>query len=122
MAQKIGKVRTEIMKKQFVMEFPQNKFNISKTCKVVGISRLTYYDWLRDDPAFALAIEEQKQSIIDQYEQDLMEQSHLGMTTATIFALKTLGAERGYGEKNENINLNLGEIKIEIVKKDAPTN
>lgn len=106
----------------FVKQFPLNNWNISKTCKDVGIDRASYYLWINNSPAFKKAIEEEKESIIDQYEEDLKKQSEAMLTTATIFALKTLGKDRGYGEDANKINLDLQNIQIEIVKKDAPTN
>lgn len=81
--------------------------------KLALIHRDTHYQWLKEDPEYAFAIDVAKQSAIDHVESKLFELIdgvtilHRGDiykqppdTTACIFYLKTIGKSRGYVEKN----------------------
>lgn len=58
--------------KIFLKEFAEVK-NISKACKRVGISRATYYQWLKDEK-FENKIEDVRESILDLAEEMLSKQ------------------------------------------------
>lgn len=93
---------------------------ISDACRKVGISRQTYYDWLKSDSDFKLAAEEIGETAIDFVESKLFEkingvQVKVNGTkdedeityqqppsdTAIIFYLKTKAKKRGYVERTE---------------------
>ncbi len=89
-------------KKELFLElFWETGGNIALTCKEVGISRQTYYNWLKKDKKFAKAIEETMEAIIDFAENKLLElvkQKNLG---AIIFFLCNKGAVRGWRNPNK---------------------
>lgn len=102
-------------KKRFLEILKQSRGIISSACESVDMSRQTYYNWVKDDADFALAVDEVQESMIDFVESKLMQKINgiECMTdkgdvyelppsdTAIIFFLKTKGKKRGYVEKSE---------------------
>lgn len=88
-------------KKKFVQVFEKKACNIAHTCKAMMISRGTYYLWIEKDPEFRTAVDECRESMIDDAETMLQKKIADGDTAATIFMLKTRGKSRGYVEKYE---------------------
>ena len=74
---------------------------VTEACKVVGITRATHYNWLRDDKVYASEVEDVNNITLDFAESELYKQIEAGSTTATIFLLKTRGKKRGYIERQE---------------------
>ena len=74
---------------------------VTGSCKMVGISRNTHYRWLKEDPEYALAVEELEDVVLDFAESQLHVQIKEGSVPATIFLLKTRGKKRGYVERQE---------------------
>jgi hypothetical protein len=97
---------TRLKKESFLKAFIKTFGNITISCESLGISRQTYYDWKKDDPAFAKALAEVEpdERFLDSAELALNKKIMDGDTTAIIFALKTKGKKRGYIERTENIN------------------
>lgn len=83
--------------------------NITAATSNVGISRRTHYDWIRDDPVYAEALDEVEERQLDFYETALHGLIKDKNVTAVIFALKTKGKKRGYIEKQEIAHS--GELK-----------
>jgi hypothetical protein len=73
------------------------------SCNRVGIARSTYYLWLNNDEEFKNEIEniEPKELFIDFVTSKLVEKINEGDKTSIIFALKTIGKERGWVERQE---------------------
>jgi len=101
-----NKPRTK--KKSAVLTSYEKSFgNISVTCKTVGISRETFYRWLKEDPKFKAKIEEVDESNIDFAETTLLKNIREGKETSLIFYLKTKGKKRGYIETvDSNVTVN----------------
>ena len=74
---------------------------VTTACKLVGVTRTTFYQYVKDDPEFAEAVKDIDDVTIDFAESQLHKQIKDGNTTATIFYLKTKGKKRGYVEKTE---------------------
>ena len=113
--------KTEHIKKKAIIEALINSLGVVSTaCKIVGIGRTTFYDWLKDDKDFKKEVEDIQNVALDFAESELFKQIQNGNTSATIFYLKTKGKKRGYYEKQQldmttddepikiNINLNGG--------------
>ena len=104
-------------KKALIESLEKSLGNISNACKAAGVSRQTYYDWVKDDPEFAQAVESVKELSLDTAESVLKQLIVKDKNvTAVIFYLKTKGRERGYGDQAE-INLN---GKVALSWKDDP--
>lgn len=109
-----------LQKKGFIDAYQKTFGNISQSCKAIGISRQTFYNWLNNDTEFKSEIEavEPNELLIDFFESKLIERVNKGDTTATIFGLKTKGKSRGYVERQEITGAEglPNDIKINIIK------
>ena len=93
--------RTVQHKKAIIEALEQSLGVVTSACKKVGIGRTTYYQWLKDDDAFAEKVNDIQDVAIDFAESQLHKQIKDGSTAATIFYLKTKGKKRGYVERIE---------------------
>ena len=103
----------------FIDLFPRLRFEVTRTCKKVGISRQTYYRWIEEPgfkTAFLEALEDKKDFVEGALMSIIRDTDHSGHTTAVIFANKTLNKDRGYVERTEHAIA--GEIKITFDKQD----
>lgn len=90
------------IKKQKVIEALDKTLGIiSHACKMVKLSRTTFYKWMETDPEFAQKVREIEENTLDFVESKLFEQIEQLNTSATIFYLKTKGKKRGYIERKE---------------------
>ena len=71
-------------------------------------SKIEHYDWYKNDEEYKEQVDSVQDVTLDFAESQLHKQINEGVTSATIFFLKTKGKKRGYIEKNE----------IEIIKDD----
>ena len=74
----------------FIECFIPLRFNITNICAEVGISRTTYYDWLKDFPAFAKSMEALEMYLIDKSEEVLLQALDNGDAKTAQFILKAL--------------------------------
>lgn len=105
-------------KKRLLEMLLHSKGIISTACASANLDRQTFYNYKRDDPDFAAAVEEIEESAIDFVESKLLEKingwENAVLTkegyvaydqppsdTAIIFYLKTKGKKRGYVERQE---------------------
>ncbi len=91
---------------------------VTDACRMVGVPRSTYYNWLKEDTEFKQAVEDTQEEAIDFVEGKLL-QKIKGITlgqvkdgelvvydqqpsdTAIIFYLKCKAKKRGYVERTE---------------------
>lgn len=111
-------------KKKLLEGLKQYRGIISSACQFANLDRQTFYNYKRDDEAFALAFDDINEASIDFVEGKLFEKIN-GVTTqsgeniyeqppsdtAIIFYLKTKGKKRGYVEKTE-LDVNAKSIQI----------
>jgi hypothetical protein len=105
----------KIKQKDIIEVFRKKGCNISATCNALGISRQTYYNWLKNDEDLKLEIEHSQEAVLDNVESKLLSAINDGNITAIIFYLKTKGKGRGYVERSELTGIdgqNLFEVKI----------
>lgn len=74
---------------------------VTTACKIVGISRVTYYEYLKD-PEFKAQVDDIENIALDFAESQLHKQIRDGNVSSTIFYLKTKGKNRGYVERTES--------------------
>ena len=87
---------------------------VTTACKSAGVSRRTYYNWLKDDEAFKEAVEDINNISLDFAESKLYDLIKDDNVTATIFYLKTRGKSRGYIERQELAVE--GEVKSKLIE------
>lgn len=94
---------TKLTKKAFIDAYTKTFGNVTMSCNKVGIARSTYYNWFNNDEDFRKKIEdiEPKELFLDFVTSKLVEQISTGDKTSIIFALKTIGKERGWVERQE---------------------
>ena len=89
-------------KKGLMLEALEKSLGIVSTaCKMVDISRETYYAWLKADEEYKSAVNSIQDSVLDFAESHLYKLVKEGNPAATIFFLKTKGKKRGYIERQE---------------------
>ena len=91
----------DIKKAAFIEAYKKTFGNVSESCRICQIKdRHSYYDWMKSDEEFKQAIEsiEPEECLIDFCEDALIKKIKDGDTTATIYALKSKGKKRGWGE------------------------
>lgn len=85
-----------IQNKKKLLEKLSLGYRVTKACKEIGISRITYYRWLKEDDEFRKEINYIEENALDFVESSLFKQIKNHNTKATIFYLKTKGKSRGY--------------------------
>lgn len=95
-------IKRKELKESYLEAFDSSACNVSVSCKKVGISRNTFYEWKKDDLEFAEQCKEKEESLIDFAETMLYKGIKDGKTTELIFFLKTKGQSRGYVEKQQH--------------------
>lgn len=98
--------KSDIQKKAMIEALEKSLGIVTTACKQVGIHRSTHYEWCKNDEEYKEQVESISDVTLDFAESQLHKQINEGVTSATIFFLKTKGKKRGYIEKNE----------IEIIK------
>ncbi len=89
---------------------------VTTACKIVGVNRTTFYQYLKDDPDFAQAVKDIEEVTLDFAESQLHKQIKDGNTPATIFYLKTKGKRRGFVERTEHDFRTSDNEEIPIIK------
>lgn len=98
MSQTMRKKGVKARKEAFLAKFVSNFFNISQTCKDLGMARKTYYRWY-EDSQFKEKVHEIMDERGDIIEQAIFENAVIEKDTiAQIFLCKTLLKKRGYYE------------------------
>jgi hypothetical protein len=92
---------TEHLKKQLIDALTKSLGIVTTACKEVGISRTTFYQYMKDDKEFKEEIESIEDIALDFAESKLHKLIQDGIPAATIFYLKTKGKKRGYIEKQQ---------------------
>lgn len=90
-----------LRKEAILKELVANNGRVGAACEKVGINRLTYYDWLRNDSDFAGKVREMEEGVNDWYEDAFKALVKEKNPQAVIHAAKTRLRHRGYGEKLE---------------------
>lgn len=105
-------------KKQAMVEAMEQQLGVvTAACRQVGISRMTHYTWLKEDPEYKQAIEEIPEVCLDFAENVLFKAMKQGNITSAIFYLKTKGKKRGYIERTETQDI--GGPKQLVILRDT---
>ena len=79
--------------RQQLLQLLQEGATISQACAAVGISRRTFYRWLKDDPAFAEAVAVAETRLIAAAERTLLQAIEQGDTRAAMWVLERRAPE-----------------------------
>jgi hypothetical protein len=106
-----------IKKGKFVDTYKATKGNISDSCRVAGISRQTYYDWLDKKDEFSRQIMEAEMELNDDIRDVLISKAGGGDMTAVIFYLKKRHPDFKEQPQQNNIQVNvLNNLKADKEK------
>lgn len=113
--------KTKQHKKAVLVALEKSLGVVTTACKNVGVGRTQFYNWLKDDKEFAMAVKEIENIALDFAESQLHQQIQGGNTSATIFYLKTKGKKRGYVERQEIAGVEDQPVEINVIigKKDS---
>ena len=75
--------------------------NIAEAARLIGCNYSTIYRRIAAVPELAMLIQNKKEQNLDELEMELFTQAKSGNTSALIFALKTQGYRRGYGDRSK---------------------
>lgn len=81
--------------------------NVAAAARELQVSRSTLYRRINASAALRDLLADAREELVDIAESALRKQVIEGNTTAIIFALKTLGKQRGYVERTESVNFNV---------------
>ena len=112
--------RTEHHKKAIIEALEKSLGVVTTACKIVGVGRTTFYQWIKDDEDFARQVKDIENIALDFVESKLFENIRDGKTSETIFYLKTKGKNRGYVERQEITGADgmPTKFEIEIIKRE----
>jgi hypothetical protein len=113
--------KSDILKENLLKALEKTMGIVTSACKKAKVSRKTFYEYYKNDPAFKEQVDDVKEIALDFAESKLMQSISNGSDTATLFYLKCKGKSRGYVEKSEtenrNYNYNSADMEPEEVKK-----
>ena len=110
----------QLSQKRFIEVYFENNGNISKTCEDIGISRSTYYNWIKEED-FKEQLNLIEDIKVDYVETKLFDLIDKGNVTAIIFYLNNKGKRRGYNIENYE-NKDYEPPKITIILQDQDGN
>ena len=114
-------IRTEVGKRAMISAMRKALGIVTPALKISGVSRTAFYEWLKEDPDFKVAIENVDEVSLDFGETALLKAIKRGNISAIIFFLKTKGKSRGYIEKFilEHTKLSVSQLAQELDKIDS---
>src|SRR3954462_1263823 len=74
---------------------------IAPAARALGVSRMTLYRWLERDQPIIEHLGSLREEFLDMCEAQLVRHVHEGSERSVHFALRTLGKNRGYSERQE---------------------
>lgn len=110
--------KTAERKEKLLKALEKNLGIITPSCREVGCTKKTYYDYIKADPEFKKAVEALSETALDLAEAMLLVKIKEGSERSIHFYLSRKGKSRGYGDKmdidvsNKNINFkfNLDDV------------
>lgn len=97
-----GRRMTKKRKKELLLvKLKETMGVVAYACEAAGISRVTYYNWFKEDESFREKAENICEIQKDMAEFALLEKIKKKDTAAIIFYLKTKAKDRGYSERTE---------------------
>lgn len=99
----------------------EKRGNIAAVARAFGVSRNAVYKRLNNNERLRNALEEARETMLDNAERQLYDEAMDGNTTALIFLLKTRGKPRGYVERQEVTGAEGSAVVVQLEWGDAPT-
>lgn len=107
--------RTKVSKVKMIDALSKTLGIVTPALKEAGVSRTSYYEWLKDDEKFAKDVLVANEISLDHSESQLHKNINDGKERSILFHLERKGRDRGYGARQEidtNVPLGTGLIMI----------
>lgn len=91
------------------------KGNITAVARALNVTRQTVYTHIKNNPDLEIALDDSRESMLDNAESMLYKHISEGNVTALIFFLKTQGKSRGYVERQETKEIGWKEEIIKLL-------
>jgi hypothetical protein len=101
-------------KEMLLVSLEKNLGIVSTACKEVGISRETFYKYLRNDPEFKSKVDEINEITLDFAESQLLKKIEEGSERSILFYMKYKARKRGY---TDSIDITSGGERIVDISK-----
>jgi hypothetical protein len=111
------KENKELHKKKMLEALTITNGIVTTAAKMCTIASDYHYDWMKEDPAYKLAVEAIDNIMLDVAEGQLMKKIKEGNLTALIFYLKCKGKQRGYIDRvvlDGNIQHDVHQLNIQV--------
>lgn len=112
--------RDELNAEQVIARIAEYKGNLAAVARSFGLSRQTLYKYINSKPSVKAALDEARETMIDNVESALYSAALAGEAWAVCFFLKTQGKSRGYTERSEITGADGGPVLV--VNWDEPHN
>lgn len=89
--------------------------NIAAIARHFRVTRQTIYNRIKESSTLKEAIQDARESVLDDAESELYKQAKSGNTAALIFFLKTQGKNRGYTERQEITGADGGDVRVKFI-------
>ena len=96
----------------------ETKGNIAAIARSLGVSRGTVYNWIDASAGGRQALDDARETMLDNAESILYKKVLEGSTPDLLFFLKTQGKRRGYVERNELTGADGDALVIRVKLKD----
>lgn len=125
-----GNKKTIALKLEAIKLMKESFLNVAYISGQLGIHRVSFYRWLKNDPEFERAFQETTEQIYDDAETELQKHIHEDRDVPSLlFFLRTKVKHRGYIEKSEIEHsgvtaavINLIETPMEVIKSEQLKN
>lgn len=91
----------EVNEETIAEALPRFHGNLSAVADYLRVSRSTVYRRIAESEKLQGLVADQREATLDDLEEELFSQALNGNTTALIFALKTQGFQRAYGDRTK---------------------
>lgn len=116
--------KTSDVRKRFLEAYERSFGNVGQSCRYAGISRQTYYRWMKSKTSVNLRFQQQvkriepQEMVIDLAETALMKLVNEGDVKAAIYLLRTRGQGRGWGksEPTPQVAAPSNDLKVHQVR------
>jgi hypothetical protein len=105
--------RNELTAEAVINKIKEMHGNVTSVSRAFKMSRQTLYKYINDHPTVQAALDESRETMIDNVESALYTKALKGDTASMIFFLKTQGKKRGYVERSEITGKDGGAIVVD---------
>lgn len=109
--------RDELNAETVIARIVEYKGNLAAVARSFQMSRQTLYKYIKGKPTVLAAVEEARETMIDNVESALYSAALAGEAWAVCFFLKTQGKHRGYIERTEHTGAEGGALNIIITER-----